>query len=72
MPTAVCCMVLQCVCACMHMCPFVMQNVAVPLNGDIDAIKKYAEEMQKIKKQVSLDFPMETTWLSNTSAFAAI
>ena len=49
-----------------------LQNVAVPLNGDMDAIKKYAEEMQKIKKQVSLDFPMETTWLSNTSAFAAI
>ncbi len=49
-----------------------LQNVAVPLNGDIDAIKKYAEEMQKIKKQVSVDFPLETTWLSDTSACAAI
>ncbi len=65
-------MVLQCVYACVHTCPLVLQNVAVPLNGDIDAIKKYAEEMQKIKKQVSVDFPMETIWLSDASACAAI
>ena len=29
-----------------------MQNVAVPLGGDANAVKKYADEMQKIKKQV--------------------
>ena len=28
------------------------QNVAVPLSGDVNAVKKYADEMEKIKKQV--------------------
>lgn len=64
-------MMLQCVCACVHTCPLVLQNIAVPLNGDMDAIKKYAEEMQKIKKQVSLHFPMKSIWLSDASACAA-
>ncbi|DBB10027.1 TPA: hypothetical protein ACH3X3_001616 [Trebouxia sp. C0006] len=35
------------------------KNVAVPLNGDMDAIKKYAEEMQKIKKQAGALDPVE-------------
>ena len=35
----------------------VMQNVQVPIDGDADAIKKYADEMQKIKKQVSVKYP---------------
>ncbi|KAL0036607.1 hypothetical protein WJX79_002489 [Trebouxia sp. C0005] len=35
------------------------KNIAVPLNGDMDAIKKYAEEMQKIKKQAGALDPVE-------------
>lgn len=31
-----------------------LQNVAVPLSGDANAVKKYADEMQKIKKQVGV------------------
>ena len=33
-----------------------LQKVSVPLNGDANAIKKYADEMQKIKKQVGSDY----------------
>lgn len=38
-----------------------LQNVAVPLSGDANAVKKYADEMQKIKKQVGL-----AAWLLQT------
>ena len=31
-----------------------LQNVAVPLSGDANAVKKYANEMEKIKKQVGV------------------
>ena len=34
-----------------------MQNVQVPIDGDADAIKKYADEMQRIKKQVGVICP---------------
>ena len=36
-----------------HLLAF-LQNVAVPLSGDANAVKKYADEMQKIKKQVGV------------------
>lgn len=35
-----------------HLIAVCLQNVAVPLSGDANAVKKYADEMQKIKKQV--------------------
>lgn len=34
-----------------------LQNVKVPLNGDMAAIKKYAQEMEQIKAKVS-----DTKW----------
>lgn len=37
-----------------HLLAVCLQNVAVPLSGDSNAVKKYADEMQKIKKQVGV------------------
>ena len=43
---------LECIYVALLTVHIALQNVAVPLNGDVNAVKKYADEMEKIKKQV--------------------